>query len=239
MRLRRHPLPFWCLALALALVTALTVTRLLAQAADRAARLGGLRDAPVATRAVDAGQVLSSRDVAVRRLPAALLPSAPLASSPAGHVVIVPLAPGEVVLEAKLAPWGVRGVAALVPPGMRALAVPVDHGGLALRRGDRVDVLATFDTTGDDGGGAGAGGEAGGVDPTFAVSSGALVVDVADGAVTVAVAPDDAPRAAFAIARGTVTLALAGIDPGGERGWPPAAGGTRGGRRGAGAPPRR
>ncbi|MGI8686390.1 MAG: Flp pilus assembly protein CpaB [Acidimicrobiales bacterium] len=221
MRLRRSPLPFWVLSLALAAGTGTTVSRLVGEAADRAARLGGLVDVPVAARAVDAGEVVRAADVAVRRLPADALPHGPVAVSPAGKVALVPLVAGEVVLASKLAPEGLRGVAALVPPGHRALAVPVDPGGLALRPGDRVDVLATFDVAG----GAGADeaaqpseeGASGGPDtpavspaPTFPVARGALVVGVGDEAVTVAVRPDEVPRVAFALARGTVALALAG-----------------------------
>ena len=196
MRLRRHPVSFWAFAVVLALVTGLLVTRLVGEASARAARLGGLRRVPVAARAVDPGHVLSAGDVAVRHLPAAVLPAGPLARSPEGHAALVPIAPGEVLLEGKLAPWGTRGVAALVPPGRRALAVPVEGGGLPVRTGDRVDVLATFETAEDAG------------QPTFPVATSALVVAVGDEAVTVAVSTDEAPRVAFAIARGTVTLAL-------------------------------
>ena len=204
MRLRRSPLPFWALAVALSLATGLTVARLAGEAAARADRLGGLVDVPVAARPIAAGAVVPD-DVEVRSLPSALVPSGRLARSPAGRVAIVSLAPGEVVLAAKLAPDGLTGVAALVPPGHRALAVPVDAGALALRPGHRVDVLATLELggVGDVGGGAGAGAA-----PTFPVATDALVVDAGDDAVTVAVTPDEAPRVAFALARGTVTLAL-------------------------------
>jgi Flp pilus assembly protein CpaB len=99
---------------------------------------------------------------------------------------------------------------------MRALAVPSGgdgRGGLALERGHRVDVLATFDTgvpepvavattEADDG-----------QAPTFPVAAGALVLDVGTESVTIAVRPREAPRVAFALARGTVTLALTG-EPG-------------------------
>lgn len=207
MRLRRSPLPFWALAVALSLATGLTVARLAGEAAARADRLGGLVDVPVASRPIAAGAVVRPADVEVRSLPSALVPSGRLARSPAGRVAIVPLAPGEVVLAAKLAPDGLTGVAALVPPGHRALAVPVDAGALALRPGHRVDVLATLEL----GGGAlveGAAPAGGGAAPTFPVATGALVVDADDDAVTVAVTPDEAPRVAFALARGTVTLAL-------------------------------
>ena len=203
MRLRRSSLPFWAFAVLLSLVTGLTVVRLVGEASARASRLGGLVDVPVAARPVEAGASLRARDVAVRRLPAAVLPDGPLARSAGGKTALVPLAAGEILLAAKLAPDGLRGVAALVPPGNRALAVPVDPGGLSLRTGHRVDVLATFEV---------AGGAEGAADtaPTFPVATDALVVDVGDEAVTIAVTPEQAPRVAFALARGTVTLALSG-----------------------------
>lgn len=203
MRLRRSSMPFWVFAVALSLLTGLTVARLVGEASARASRLGGLVDVPLTTRALEAGASLRAGDVTIRPLPAAALPHGPLARSPVGKVALVPLAEGEVLLAAKLAPDGLRGVAALVPPGERALAVPVDPGGLSLRTGHRVDVLATFEVAdGVDGSGDAA--------PTFPVATEALVVDVADDSVTVAVPPDQAARVAFALARGTVTLALSG-----------------------------
>lgn len=204
MRLRRSPLPFWMLAIALALGTGLTVTRLVGQASARAARLGGLIDVPVASRPVEAGDALRSLDVRSRRLPADAVPHGRVASSPVGKVALMRIVPGEVLLASKLAPEGLRGVAALVPRGQRALSVPVERGGLSLRRGNRVDVLATFDVAAE------VEGEPA-VDPgppTFPVATGALVVDVGEESVTVAVSPEEAPRVAFALARGTVTLAL-------------------------------
>jgi Flp pilus assembly protein CpaB len=107
--------------------------------------------------------------------------------------VLAPLARGEVVTAGRVAPAGVGGLAALLPDGARALAVPIGPGTPPLRRGDRVDVLATFE----------------GDEPTFAVASGAAVLAVTrDKAVTVAVTADEAPRVAFALAQGAITLAL-------------------------------
>jgi hypothetical protein len=68
-----------------------------------------------------------------------------------------------------------------------------------LEVGDRVDVLATFDP-----------GVSGDGEPTFAVATGAVVVHVGDDAVTVAVRQAAAPRVAYALAAGTVTLVLSG-----------------------------
>jgi Flp pilus assembly protein CpaB len=79
------------------------------------------------------------------------------------------------------------------------VAVPNGRPGLALVRGDEVDVLATFDPAG----------AAEGAPPTFPVAVAALVVDVGDESAAVAVTPDEAARVAFALASGVVTLALA------------------------------
>jgi hypothetical protein len=79
--------------------------------------------------------------------------------------------------------------------------VPTGPGALRLTRGDLVDVIATFEPSlsGDDPG-----------PPTFPVARAALVVDVDDEAVTIAVAEREAARVAFALSQGVVTLALAG-----------------------------
>ncbi|MDP9070384.1 MAG: hypothetical protein M3N68_03680, partial [Actinomycetota bacterium] len=69
MRLRRHPVSFWALAVGLALLTGLVMSRLVGEASARAARLGGLRPVPVAARAVDAGHLLTAADCEVTAHP--------------------------------------------------------------------------------------------------------------------------------------------------------------------------
>jgi len=186
---------FWVWAVSLSALTGLVVLHLLGRAEAGAARYGSLRLVAVATRPVAAGQVVQAPDVAWRRVPRAFLPASPVARAPVGHSAVVALVAGEVVLEARLAPWGVRGPAALMPPGARALAVPVGPSSPPVASGDRVDVLATVD---------------GSTPPTFAVAGRAIVVEVAPSRVTVAVSAEEAPRVAFAITRGAVTLALDG-----------------------------
>jgi Flp pilus assembly protein CpaB len=86
------------------------------------------------------------------------------------------------------------------------VAVPNGGAHLPLVPGDQVDVLATFDPSGDPTGDPPGSHSA---DPTFPVAKSALVVDVADDSATVAVAPQEAARVAFAVTTGVVTLALA------------------------------
>jgi len=192
--LRRRRVPYWATAGALALVTALVVGRLGAQAAAERARWGATRPAVVVASPVRAGEPLEGR-VRTRALPLALLPSHALTSVPRRAVAAVDLAPGEIVLAGRLA--GRSPLASRLPAGRRGVAVPA-AGGLPVDVGDRVDVLATFDT-----------GETG-VDPTLVVARDALVLALVDEAVTVAVERDAAPRVAYALAVGTVTLALSG-----------------------------
>ncbi|MCU1485433.1 MAG: Flp pilus assembly protein RcpC/CpaB [Actinomycetia bacterium] len=196
LRLRR-PLPFWVLATALGLATTLLVGRLVAGAEAERARWGEVRPTLVATADVEGGHRLAGH-VAVRRLPAVLVPPGALRDLPADAVAAVDVHEGEPVLAARLVGPGSSAVAARLPAGTRGVAVPTGSG-LPLEVGDRVDVLATFD--------AGTTGEG---EPTFAVARRAVVVHVGEDAVTVAVSTSAAPRVAYALAAGAVTLVLSG-----------------------------
>ena len=197
-RLSRSPLAYWVAVVALAGITASSVAGHLNQAAAQAARYGRLRPVVIATHAVDIGTVLRPSDIAVRSVPAAFLPDGSLgaASAAVSRVVVVPLFRGAAVVAANLAPDGLQGLAALIPPGMRAVAVPTGTASVPLRRGDRVDVLATFDPP------------APGEEPTFPVAEAVLVVDVGPEAASVAVSSEEAKRVAFAMVGGTVTLVI-------------------------------
>ena len=197
-RLRRFPVLYWIVSFSLAIATASVVGGFLAEAEARARRWGALTEVPVAARSLDAGEVVTSDHVVRRRMPRALLPASGVVGEPVGRVATMRIVPGEVLVQAKLAPWGLDGLAALLPSGTRALAVPRGDAMPPLRRGDRVDVLATL------------GAESGQGPPTFAVAVDALVLDATTEAVTVAVRAKEAPRVAFALAQGVVTLALSG-----------------------------
>jgi pilus assembly protein CpaB len=197
-RLVRSPLAYWVAVVALAAFTASIVAGQVDRAGAQAARYGRLRPVVVATRPVELGSVVRQADVAVRSMPAAFLPEGALSStgSVVGRTLAVPLFQGSAVVTGHLAPDGLDGVAALLPTDMRAVAVPTGPASVALRRGDRVDVLATFDPP------------PAGEEPTFPVAEAAPVLDVGPEAVTVAVAPEEAKRVAYAVAAGVVTLTL-------------------------------
>lgn len=194
-RWRRRPAVYWTTVTAVALVAGLSAARVTAHAEAAATRYGAMVMVPVAARGVAVGSTVGSADVRWRRMPRAFVPGARPARHPAGRVAVAALVPGEVVVEDRLAPSGLHGAAALVPSGWRALAVPAGPGTPRVGRGDRVDLLSVVAD------------EAG---PSSAVAERALVVEVGDQAITVAVASRDAPAVAAALARGTVTVALVG-----------------------------
>jgi Flp pilus assembly protein CpaB len=199
-RLTRSPLAYWAMVGVLALLTGLVVARSVRTTGSLAARYGPLRPVVVATHRLDPGAAVAAGDIGVRLVPGSMAPAGALRQTrdALGRTVVVPVFAGLPVMEGHLAASGLRGVAALLPPGARAVAVPNGGAPLPLVPGDNVDVLATFDPSGST--------EA---DPTFPVARGALVVDVAEDSVTVAVAPQEAARVAFAVTTGVVTLALA------------------------------
>jgi Flp pilus assembly protein CpaB len=195
-RLRRRPLPYWVVAGAVAMATGLLVARLVGDAASERARWGSLRPAVVLRHHVAAGDPITTGDASIRMLPSAVVPRGVLRHLPDSAVAAVELDTGELLLDRRLLGHGPSAVAARLPRGTRAIAVP-GAGALPLDIGDHVDVLATFDPE-----------TSPGDTPTFTVARDATVVHVGHDAVTIAVATASAPKVAYALAAGAVTLVL-------------------------------
>jgi Flp pilus assembly protein CpaB len=200
-RLRYRPAVRWLVVVALAAASGLVAARVAGAAAEVRAEWGETASVVVVVGRVGAGETIGPGDVELRRLPKAVVPDDALTEPPEGRVAIVDLFPGEVLLRGRIAPDGLDGPAALLPPGARAVAVPTGPGTPPLAVGDRVDVLAGLDPFA--------------VEPTTAIPTGpvvtdAVVVAVAEGAVTIAVPAGDAPRVAAALVQGAVSLALVG-----------------------------
>lgn len=191
--------------LGLAVATGLVVVSLVSSADAARQRWGRARPVAVATRDLAPGDVVDASVVEVRRLPEAAVTPAALAEAPSGSVVRQAVAAGEPLVAERLAPQGLTGVAALVPAGHRAVAIPT--GPLApppLTIGDRVDVLAVVPVPAD-------GRLPQSADPpSFPLVEAALVVDVGEQSIAVAVPEADAPRVAWVLTNGSVVLALGG-----------------------------
>ena len=190
----RRPWLYWLVVGLVALLAGSVTSAMVRDATAPARRLGEPVRVPVAARSVPMGTTLADDDVLWRSLPSAMLPREAVEAAPVGRTVYVPLVEGEPLLVSKFAPVGVSGVSALLPAGARALSVPAVAGNPSMQRGDRVDVLATVE---------------GGDEPTVPVATDAVVLDVTADVVTIAVVAADAPRVAWALSRGVVTLSLA------------------------------
>ena len=207
-RARRSPALWWFAAALVALLAATRVSAIDDEAEARRAAWGESVTVVVAVDDLAAGDVVGAADVVVAEWPRATVPAGALTSPPVGRTVAATIVAGEAVVAARVAPSGLSDVAALVPAGRRAVAVPSTSGGFGadappLAVGDRVDVLASFD---------GFDLEDGGAPSTDTVARDALVVDVGETNVTVAVPAADAERVADAATRGHVALALAGAE---------------------------
>jgi Flp pilus assembly protein CpaB len=200
--LRRSAALWWAVSIAFGVITAAVVSTSVGRATSAAAAWGSERSVWIVRRPVVAGDVIGALAVRRTRLPRGVVPEGALdgASSPVGEATRVGLVRGEVVVTARLAGRGAHGVAAMVAAGHRAVAVPNDDHMPAVRVGDRVDVLVTFDVSDDTDGEA----------PSFAVAAGAEVLAVTPRALTLAVRAEDAPRVAFALAKGAITVAVRG-----------------------------
>lgn len=195
----RSNLAYWAVAVAVALATTLLVAGLAGRASSLSSRYGALRPVVVADRDIGLGRVIEADDVSERQVPASLVPGdAPDREDEVlGRVVVAPAVAGLPLVPGHLAPTGSVGLSALVPDGSRAVAVPNSSSATPVRAGDRVDVLATLDPA-----------AAPDLEPTFVVAAAAVVVDVTESAVTVAVSPDEAKRVAYSTVQGAVTLSL-------------------------------
>lgn len=205
LRLRHREVLWWAAALALAVVTVTIVGGTLGRADAAADRWGVERTVLVATGPIEIGQTIEPGDLSSADWPAALVPPDALADDAAGRVAVAVIGEGEVLVEHRLAPGGLTGATALLPPDTRALAVPGLAGGLTLRPGDVVDLLAVVDPFA-----IGAEVEDGPAESVAeVVATGATVVAVDDDTTTVAVPTDRVRAVAAALAQGVVTLALA------------------------------
>ena len=102
----------------------------------------------VASVRIERGAALAPGELRLAHMPLPYAPPGALddISKAAGRVALADLSPGEVVTETRLARVRAGPVASLVPRGLRAFAVPTSLPANLVEPGDRVDILATFNT---------------------------------------------------------------------------------------------
>jgi Flp pilus assembly protein CpaB len=197
--LRRRPRLRLALVGALALVVGLSVGDALRQAERAEAAWGVPRMVVVVTGALAPGDLVTDAHTDRLARPAAVVPAGAITVVPDGARVAAAVGAGEILLDRHLAPAGTTALTARLPRGTRAIGIPSEPGTTPpLEVGDTVDVLVALAPE-----------TAGSGPPGFALAEAAVVIHVAEAAVTVAVPTADAPRVAVALAQGAVTLALA------------------------------
>lgn len=187
---------WWLIVAAAALGPLWFVNGLVVEATETREAWGQTTSVFVATDVIEAGDDVRG---AVRRadFPAVAVPDAALAVVDASVVARERIHPGDVIIAARVSGSGV-GLAERLPDGTSAIAVPSGPGWPPLAVGDVVDLHATLNEL------------AGGQPQTLRVAERAVVVDVGERAVTVAVPRAEVSATANALSRGVITVALVG-----------------------------
>lgn len=181
----------------LAILVGLVVHRTVADATATVERYGPAAPVAVVRRDVPAGARLRAGDVRFESRPVAHVPADAVTTDPDGERARVDLTAGEVLVASRLAGGDGSSAAALVPDGWRAVPIPMFDAELPAVVGDRVEIIGSFDPALTS-------------RPSRVLVGDALVVDVADDAVTVAMPAPDVTDVAFALVNGIVLLALVG-----------------------------
>ena len=171
------------------IVTVAVMWSLLARAEQGAERYGAVRGVVVASRDLDAGDLIDDEAAEVRNLPADARPPGSLGTID-GQRLVDPVHRGQVIVRADVT-LDRSPLAATLEPGRRAVAVAVDQAGLDLDRGDVVDVW-TVDGTG----------------AMTIVAGAAEVVRVGSRTVTLAVDTGEVPDVAGAVAAQVAVITL-------------------------------
>lgn len=189
-----RPLAYWTVVAALAVAAGVAVHRIADTAARARDRWGASRAVIVALRAIPPGGALDLTNTESRRLPLAAVPDAALDHLGPGAVASQPIDAGEVVVHSRVGRGGLGPIAALLPPNGRAVALGGRGPRPPVHVGDHVDVVAI--------GGDGHQGEL--------VARAALVVQVDDQSVVVAVTAAELPGVAAAALDGSAVIAITG-----------------------------
>ena len=194
--LARHRVAYWFGVGAVACVAAATVQAKVDALDSARDAWGETRTVLVADRDLEPGEALDGA-VSSRALPVAALPADVMDHLDAGAVALHPLGAGEALAAHHVAPG--TGLAASLPAGTAGVVVPLAGPGPRLALGDLVDVVLVDDPLG-----------ATVADPAIGdvLGEAAVIVDVVDSAVVVAVPDTDAPRVAAAAAAGRAVLVV-------------------------------
>jgi len=170
-------------SVSLGIVATASTAALLANLVSASEALGRTVRVAVAVAPLAPGDTVTAATVVLRSLPVAAVPATALTAVPVDAALRQHVSSGEVLTTADLAAEGAH-----LPDGWRTVAITGRGAFPPLEPGALVDVIAG----------------------SAVLAAGAVVIDVADGGIVVAVPAESAPAVATAAAAGEATLAGGG-----------------------------
>lgn len=194
----RRPIVYWGVVGVLVVATVVGVSRQSERRQQFAESYGELREVPVAVALVRPGEPLDAGAVRRELRPSGSVPPGAVADLADGAVAAAAIYPGEVIHAERVVGSG-GGLSGRLAPGTAAVSVPTSYGVPPVRPGDRVNLIAVYDTlTGDS------------APEARSVAHHATVVELEDDAVTVAISETEVEPTVSALIWGTVAIVAVG-----------------------------
>ena len=194
----RRPLVYWGAVVLLVALTVIAAARQSDRQRQLEATYGEVRRVPVAVSLIRPGEPLDSGTVRWERRPAAGVPPGAVSDLAEGQVAAAAIYPGEVVHTERVAGRG-GGLSSRLPPGTAAVSVPVSYGVPPVRPGDRVTLIAVYDSLAADA-----------APEARPVARGATVVELDEDSVTVAISETEVEPTVSPLIWGAVAIVAVG-----------------------------
>ncbi len=198
----RRPLVYWTVVGLLLVITVVGVARQSDRQRQLSETYGELREVPVAVALIRPGEPLGAEAVRWEKRPAAGVPPGAVTDLAEGALAAAAIYPGEVVHRERVAGSG-SGLSSRLAPGVAAVTVPASYGVPPVQPGDRVNLIAVVDTF-----------AAESAPEARTVARHATVVQVDEGALTVAISVTDVESTVSALIWGTVAVVAVGATTG-------------------------
>ena len=198
----RRPLVYWTVVSLLLVITVVGVARQSDRQRQLTETYGELREVPVAVALIRPGEPLGAEAVRWETRPAAGVPPGAVTDLAEGALAAAAIYPGEVIHTERVAGSG-GGLSSRLAPGVAAVTVPASYGVPPVQPGDRVNLIAVLDTFAAES-------EPG----ARTVAQHATVVQVDEGALTVAISVTDVESTVSALIWGTVAVVAVGATTG-------------------------
>ncbi len=198
----RRPLVYWSAVGLLLVITVIALARQTDRQRHLTETYGELQNVPVAVALIRPGEPLDTGTVRWEHRPAAGVPPGAVTDLTEGALAATAIYPGEVIHGERVAGGG-SGLSSRLAPGVAAVSVPTSYGVPPVQPGDRVDLLATFDSFADEA-----------APEASSVARSATVLEMGEDTVTVAIRASEVPSTVSALVWGAVTVVAVGTSAG-------------------------